>query len=77
MPVPVRGLAGVRVSAVAAGACHSLCLVEGGALFSWGSAAGGRHGHGGGTDVVEPRRVEALAHEVVAAMSAVLFLLVG
>ncbi|EOD11114.1 hypothetical protein EMIHUDRAFT_452497 [Emiliania huxleyi CCMP1516] len=70
VPVPVRGLAGVRVSAVAAGACHSLCLVEGGALFSWGSAAGGRHGHGGGTDVVEPRRVEALAHEVVVAMSA-------
>jgi len=67
--VPIAAVP-VRVSAVAAGACHSLCLVEGGALFSWGSAAGGRHGHGGGSDVVEPRRVEALAHEVVVAMSA-------
>eukprot|EP00958_Prasinococcus_capsulatus_P002289 scaffold206_cov400-Prasinococcus_capsulatus_cf.AAC.7 len=52
-PMPVRGMGDARVvkvaaslSSVAAGADHSLALTEDGAVYSWGSSADGRLGHG-------------------------------
>jgi Regulator of chromosome condensation (RCC1) repeat len=43
-PVLVESLRQVRVTAVACGALHSLCLSEEGQVYSWGRAAGGRLG---------------------------------
>ena len=43
-PVLVESLRQVRLTAVACGALHSLCLSEEGQVYSWGRAAGGRLG---------------------------------
>lgn len=43
-PVLVESLRQVKVTAVACGALHSLCLSEEGQVYSWGRAAGGRLG---------------------------------
>ena len=43
-PVLVEALRQVRVTAVACGSLHSLCVSEEGQVYSWGRAAGGRLG---------------------------------
>jgi Regulator of chromosome condensation (RCC1) repeat len=43
-PVLIESLRQVRVTAVACGALHSLCVSEEGQVYSWGRAAGGRLG---------------------------------
>ena len=43
-PLPLHSLAGAGARAVAAGAAHALCLMDGGQLYVWGAARAGRLG---------------------------------
>ena len=75
VPLPFFPAARLRVVGVSAGTRHSLALVAGGALFSWGDARSGALGVGalaeGEADVGTPRRVGgALRCAAVAAFSA-------
>jgi alpha-tubulin suppressor-like RCC1 family protein len=45
-PRPIPALSGVRVRAVAAGAVHSICVTDDGAVHSWGYSGCGALGHG-------------------------------
>ena len=57
-PVVVAGeVAGRRVVGVSAGSEHSACVTADGALFTWGSGARGKLGHGHVEDELLPRRV--------------------
>ena len=65
LPFPiqiVRGLPG-RVVGVAAGACHSVALLEDGRVFGWGSSATGELGHARGAVPVThaPTHIPALS----------------
>ena len=59
-----------RVASVAAGADHSLALVDGGSVYSFGSGASGKLGHGDAHFQWLPRKVEALACERAVAVAA-------
>ena len=59
-PRPIDALKDVRVTAVAAGCEHSLAVVRGGKLFSWGHGADGQLGHGKLHIQPTPKLVEAL-----------------
>ena len=63
-PVRLRGLDGVRVVQVSAGALHSVALTDHG-VFTWGCGDGGRLGHGDVVDCTKPRAVQNLQNEVV------------
>lgn len=76
-PSLVKALQGVRITSIAAGMEHSLAASDGGELFSWGSSASGRLGHGSGgllrwltRDESIPRVVEALQGVKVASVAA-------
>ena len=43
-PLPLHSLAGAGARAVAAGAAHALCLMDGGQVYVWGAARAGRLG---------------------------------
>ena len=61
-PCPVRGLPPrAVVSLVSAGVTHTACLTATGHVFSWGSGASGRLGHGDTLAQLCPRRVASLA----------------
>jgi alpha-tubulin suppressor-like RCC1 family protein len=65
--------AGERVTSVAAGGDFSMALCESGAVLTWGAGGNGRLGHGAelhGVDERRPRRVQALAGELVTAVAA-------
>ena len=64
-PVPVRGLADVRVRAVACGTYCAAALTVDGGLYTWGKGTRGQLGHGNARDVVRPARVAALRHVFV------------
>ena len=74
-PVPRRVEAlrrlGERVTAIAAGRLHSLCVTDSGALYSWGEGDGGRLGHGRTESTCVPQRVLGLASRRVCALSCV------
>ena len=69
-PKKVEALAGQRVVAVSAGQYHSLALTADGAVWSWGFGNTGRLGHGDQQYQLLPKKVEALAHQRVVAVSA-------
>lgn len=69
-PLVVPGLALVRVHSVALGACHSLVLSDGGALYSFGGGQHGRLGHGDFLTQATPRPIDALHGARIAAVSA-------
>jgi alpha-tubulin suppressor-like RCC1 family protein len=56
---PIAGLAGQRVTRIAAGRSHSAAVTEDGQLFTFGWGAFGALGHGDAEDAHEPRRVQA------------------
>ena len=70
IPQRITALAGHRVVAVAAGRRHSLALVDGGHIFSFGAGELGKLGHNSTLGHWLPRRVEALASERVVGISA-------
>ena len=53
------------VAAVAAGACHTLLVTAGGALYTCGAGVMGQLGHGSKHHELHPRRVAALASTAV------------
>jgi len=55
---------------VAAASRHSLALVDGGSVYSFGAGDGGRLGHGDTRCQWAPKRIQALAGESVAAVAA-------
>ena len=66
VPQPVASLSGRKVSAVACGDTHTLCVVDGGRLMSFGRGVTGQLGNGSALlDCYEPREVAALKDEVV------------
>ena len=68
-PGLIKGLEGVEVGQVACGFSHNLLLGqkgEGTVVFSWGSGADGRLGHGNLEDCYEATEVKALAGKPIA-----------
>ncbi|CAN0006919.1 unnamed protein product, partial [Choristocarpus tenellus] len=65
-----RGLRGVSVKNVVAGAAHVLCLSMDGNVYSWGRGKDGRLGHGDYLDRWEPCTVELLRGEKVSLVAA-------
>ena len=70
LPKKVEALAGQRVVAVSAGAHHSLAITANGAVWSWGSGAYGKLGHGDHQRQLLPKKIEAFAGQRVVAVSA-------
>ena len=70
LPKKVEALAGQRVVAVSAGAFYSLSLTADGRVWSWGSGAWGRLGHGDQQHQLLPKKIEAFAGQRVVAVSA-------
>lgn len=68
----LRALSGVRVVAVACGTLHcaALTFAPDCDVYTWGSGAGGRLGHGSEQDEPAPRLVEGLAPYRVTAVAA-------
>jgi len=62
VPVPkaVRMMRAVRIRSVCCGAFHSMCLVEGGAVFAWGNNSSGQLGTGDREDRHLPDTIDAL-----------------
>ena len=56
--VPTLKASGDVVTTVACGSSHTLAVTRAGAVFSWGSGAFGRLGHGSDADVRIPRQIE-------------------
>lgn len=69
-PKPIPTMLGLQVRAVAAGAVHSLCVTDQGAVYSWGCSKCGALGHGAVDRQLEPRKIEALAHVYVIGVAA-------
>ena len=57
----------VRIVAVAAHSMHTLCLSEGGEVFSFGHGEKGKLGHGYEVSHWRPRRIESLVRDGVVA----------
>ena len=70
LPKKIEAFTGQRVVAVSAGSDHSLALTADGAVWSWGSGAVGKLGHGDTQDQLLPKKVEAFAGRRVVAVSA-------
>ena len=70
LPKKVEALAGQRVVAVSAGACHSLAITADGAVWSWGAGGEGRLGHVDQQGQLLPKQVEAWVDRRVVAVSA-------
>ncbi len=70
MPVNVNLPAGTKVTAVAAGALHSLALTSTGAVFAWGYNADGELGDGGTANSDVPVKVKLPAGTKVTAIAA-------
>jgi len=70
LPKKIAALAGWRVVAVSVGDNHSLAVTADGAVWSWGSGAYGRLGHGDAQRQLLPKKIEAFADQRVAAVSA-------
>ena len=71
MPRLIDGLGGERVIAISAGSWHSLLLVAGGGVYSFGDGSGGKLGHeDGGRMHLAPQRIAALDGRQVAAVAA-------
>ncbi|EOD32345.1 hypothetical protein EMIHUDRAFT_631926 [Emiliania huxleyi CCMP1516] len=68
-PKKIEAFAGQRVVAVSAGG-HSLALTADGAVWSWGSGAWGRLGHGDQQHQLLPKKIEAFAGQRIVAVSA-------
>lgn len=60
-PRLVTSLQGVNITYVAAGEAHTAAVDQLGGLYTWGQGAFGRCGHGVGTDMPSPARVESLS----------------
>eukprot|EP00752_Nemacystus_decipiens_P013078 g11567.t1 len=69
-PRVVRGLTGMPIRSVVAGAAHTLCVTLDGKVFSWGRGQDGRLGHGDYKDRWEPCRVNGLGADPVALIAA-------
>ena len=70
LPKKVEAFAGQRVLAVSAGDFHSLAITADGGVWSWGSGAFGKLGHGDEQSQQQPKKVEAFAVQRVVAVSA-------
>ena len=70
LPKKIEALAGQRVVAVSAGTEHSLAIAADGAVWSWGSGAFGKLGHGDQQHMLLPKKIEAFAGRRVVAVSA-------
>lgn len=57
-PHKIKGLGRVRVSDIACGWSHMMCLTDDGVVYSWGRGKDGQLGHGDVADVWEPKRIE-------------------
>lgn len=63
-------LAALRCECIAAGEMHSVAVAERrGGVFTWGSGAGGRLGHGDDKDVSEPRPIARLRGRDVSSLA--------
>jgi len=69
-PKKVEAFADQRVSAVSAGAHHSLATTADGAVWSWGWGYFGQVGHGDTQNQLLPKKVEALTGRRVVTVSA-------
>ncbi len=69
-PIQVTVSAG-RVTAIAAGASHSLALKEDGTVWAWGSNAKGQLGNGTNTDALSPVQVIGLTGKITAVAAGV------
>lgn len=70
LPVRVSGLAGLPVTALAAGAWHSCALISGGTVRCWGRNQYGQLGDGSNSPRPTPTLVSALGGLTVTAISA-------
>ena len=70
VPKRIQALRGKRVVAVAAGSRHSLVLVDGGVVYSFGDGDGGKLGHGDVRFQWVPTRLHSLAAERVVCITA-------
>ena len=66
LPKKIEAIARHHVVAVSAGASHNLAVTADGAVWSWGFGNHGHLGYDGTQDQLLPKKVEALAHRVVA-----------
>jgi Regulator of chromosome condensation (RCC1) repeat len=69
-PVPVMGLSGVNVTAVAGGADHSLAVTNTGAVYAWGANGAGELGNGNTNQSNMPVQVTGLSGVSVTAVAA-------
>ena len=65
LPKPISSLSGKKVSAVACGDTHTLVILEGGRLMSFGRNQNGQLGNGDINDCYQPQDVAALENTVV------------
>lgn len=61
VPRQVSSLQGLKVTYIAAGEAHTAAVDQLGGLYTWGQGSYGRCGHGLGTDMPSPARVESLS----------------
>lgn len=65
IPTPIASLSGRKVTSVACGDTHTLVVLEGGRLMSFGRNQNGQLGNGSTNDCYEPQEVGALSAERV------------
>ena len=70
VPKVIEALRGVRVVAIAAGGVHNMVLTDEGEVLSFGLGEDGQLGHGDRASLVEPKVIDALRGERVAAIAA-------
>ncbi|MDF2713359.1 MAG: S-layer protein [Paenibacillus sp.] len=69
-PAAIEGLTGMEIKAVSAGYSHTLVLTVTGDVYSFGSGANGRLGHGDLNDRNSPTKITGLAGKTVTSIAA-------
>mmetsp|Transcript_10759 Transcript_10759/g.14762 ORF Transcript_10759/g.14762 Transcript_10759/m.14762 type:complete len:364 (+) Transcript_10759:237-1328(+) len=69
-PVIVSSLMGSKICAVAAGAWHTICLTDAGAVYTFGWGHSGQLGHGNTEGCDEPKQVAALSSKFIIQVAA-------
>jgi len=70
VPTPVKGLAGKKVTKIAAGQYHALAMTENGEVFSWGYNKDGQLGHNDNFHRSTPAKLSSMEGKLVTDIAA-------
>eukprot|EP00967_Tisochrysis_lutea_P043386 scaffold52416_cov33-Tisochrysis_lutea.AAC.2 len=70
VPTPVKSMEGKRIVAMAAGGLHSCVVTDDGSVYSWGIGVHGQTGHGNGSCVSIPKKIEGLSGAKIVSIAA-------